>query len=164
MELKVNSNKKLGNIEVISSSCNISTVQDGRGAILTWLPDLPIVEFNMLYFLPNKIRGNHYHPEFVEYFLIVSGSVIMVTKDPETGCEINMQAGAGICFRTPPYTPHAVHAITDSICISMLTKPWDACIPPIVYEDLIGFNKEYTEFMKAKNENYDPSKNTGLAE
>jgi len=77
-------NKKLGDIEVLSSSCNISTVKDGRGAILTWLPDRPIVEFNMLYFLPNKIRGNHYHPEFVEYFLIVSGSVIMVTNDPET--------------------------------------------------------------------------------
>ena len=164
MELEMNKNKKLGNIEVLASSCNISTVQDGRGAILTWLPDLPIVEFNMLYFLPNKIRGNHYHPEFVEYFLIVSGSVIMVTKDPGTGKEVNMQAGAGVCFRTPPNTPHAVHAITDSICISMLTKPWDACNPPIVYENLIGFNKDYTEFMKTKNENYDPSKNTGIAE
>ncbi len=154
-------NKKLGDIEVLSSSCNISTVKDGRGAILTWLPDRPIVEFNMLYFLPNKIRGNHYHPEFVEYFLIVSGSVIMVTNDPETDEEINMQASAGICFRTPPNTPHAVHAITDSVCISMLTKPWDSCDRPIVYKDLIGFNKDYTDFMEASDENYDPSKNTG---
>ena len=157
----MNVNKKLGNIEVLSSSCNISTVQDGRGAILTWLPNLPIVEFNMLYFLPNKIRGNHFHPEFVEFFLIVSGSIIMVTKDPETDKEINMQASTGICFRTPPNTPHAVHAITDSICISMLTKPWDNCNQPIVYEDLIGFNKDYTNFMKANDANYDPSKNTG---
>ncbi len=158
MEMKPN--KKLGNIEVLSSSCNISTVQDGRGAILTWLPDQPIVEFNMLYFLPNKIRGNHYHPEFVEYFLIVSGSVIMVTKDPATGKEVNMQASAGICFRTPPYTPHAVHAITDSVCISMLTKSWDSCNPPIIYEDLIPFNKDYTDFMKANDASYDPNKNT----
>ena len=156
-------NRKIGNIDVLPSSCNISTVQDGRGAILTWLPDLPIVEFNMLYFLPNKIRGNHYHPEFVEYFLVVSGSVIMVTKCPKTGVEVNMQAGAGICFRTPPNTPHAVHAIVDSICISMLTKPWDECKPPIVHEDLIGFNKDYIDYMKAKNESYDPNKNTGVA-
>ena len=48
--------QKLGNIEVLASSCNISTVQDGRGAIFTWIPDEPILEFNMLYFLPNKIR------------------------------------------------------------------------------------------------------------
>jgi len=154
-------NKKLGNIEVLSSSCNISTVKDGRGAILTWVPDHPIVEFNMLYFLSNKIRGNHYHPEFVEYFLIVSGSVVMVTNDPETDEEINMQASAGICFRTPPNTPHAVHAITDSVCVSMLTKPWDSCDRPIVYDDLIGFDKDYTDFMKANDKDYDPSKNTG---
>jgi mannose-6-phosphate isomerase-like protein (cupin superfamily) len=157
-------NKKLGNIEVLSSSCNISTVQDGRGAILTWLPDLPIVEFNMLYFLPNKIRGNHYHPEFVEYFLIVSGSVIMVTKDPETGKEINVQAGEGTCFRTPPNTPHAVHAITNSICVSMLTKQWDDCRPPIIYEDVIKFNKEYLNYMESKSPGYNPAKNNGLPE
>jgi mannose-6-phosphate isomerase-like protein (cupin superfamily) len=153
---------KLGNIEVISSSCNISTVQDGRGAIFTWLPDEPVLEFNMLYFLPNKIRGNHHHPEFVEYFLVVSGSVVMVTKDFKTGKEVNMQASGGICFRTPPNTPHAVHAISNSICISMLTKPWDTCNPPIVYEDLIDFNEDYTEFMKSKDANYDPSNNTGM--
>lgn len=154
-------NQKLGNIEVLSASCNITTVQDGRGAIFTWLPDLPIVEVNMLYFLPNKIRGNHFHPEFVEYFLIVDGSVVMVTQDPETHKEINMHASRGICFRTPPHTPHAVHAITDAVCISMLTKPWDTCDRPIVYEDVIGFDSDYVDFMKAKNANYDPSKNTG---
>ncbi|HCN84415.1 MAG TPA: hypothetical protein DIT07_12460 [Sphingobacteriaceae bacterium] len=148
---------KLGNIEVFESSCNISTVQDGRGAIFTWLPKEPIVEFNMLYFLPNKIRGNHFHPEFVEYFLIVEGSVVMVTKDPQTGKEINMLASKGVCFRTPPFTPHAVHAITDSTCVSLLTKPWDECDKPIIYEDLIEFDSQYKEFIKGIN--YDPSQN-----
>ncbi|HDY88046.1 MAG TPA: NAD-dependent epimerase/dehydratase family protein [bacterium] len=139
---------KLGNIDVLKASCNIQTVQDGRGAIFTWIPDQPIVEFNMLHFLPNKIRGNHYHSEFVEYFLVVSGTVVMVTKDPDTGKEINMMAGSGICFRTPQNTPHAVHAITQSVCISLLTKPWDECNPPIVYEDLIPFNSDYVDRMK----------------
>jgi len=76
---------KLGQIEILTSSCNISTVQDGRGAIFTWVPDKPILEFNMLYFMPNKIRGNHYHPEFTEYFLVIQGTVVMVTKDIDTG-------------------------------------------------------------------------------
>lgn len=155
---------KLGNIEILEASCNISTVQDGRGAIFTWLPDLPIVEFNMLYFLPNKIRGNHYHPEFVEYFLIVDGTVIMVTKDPATGKEINMHASRGTCFRTPPNTPHAVHAITQSLCISMLTKPWDKCNQPIVYKDLIPFDSNYVAHMRSKEPNYDPANNTGKSE
>lgn len=136
-----------GNIEVISSSCNISTVQDGRGAIFTWIPDEPILEFNMLYFLPNKIRGNHYHPEFTEYFLVVEGTVVMVTKDPETGKEINMHASKGTCFKTPANTAHAVHAITQSTCISMLTKEWDKCNPPIVHEGLIPFDKEYLTYV-----------------
>jgi dTDP-4-dehydrorhamnose 3,5-epimerase-like enzyme len=154
-------NQKLGNIEVLAASCNITTVQDGRGAIFTWLPDQPIVEFNMLYFLPNKIRGNHFHPEFVEYFLIVDGTVVMVTRDPETGKEINMHASRGTCFRTPPGTPHAVHAITSAVCVSMLTKPWDTCDPPIVYEDLIDFDAGYSAYMAAKDPGYHPSKNTG---
>ena len=139
-------NRKLGNIEILPSSCNLSTLKDGRGAILTWVPDLPILEFNMLYFNPNKIRGNHFHPEFTEYFLVISGAVMLVTKDAETGGEISMQAGAGVCFRTPPNTVHAVHAITDSVCVSMLTKPWETCNPPIVHEDLIGFNFIVTVF------------------
>ena len=140
----------LGDIELLSAACNISTVQDGRGAIFTWIPDQPIVEFNMLYFLPNKIRGNHFHPEFTEYFLVVDGTVVMVTKDPKTGKEINMHASRGVCFRTPPNTPHAVHAITQSICISMLTKEWDKCNPPIIHEDIIPFDKDYKIFLEEK--------------
>ena len=140
-----------GSIEIMTAECNISTVQDGRGAIFTWIPDEPIVEFNMLYFMPNKIRGNHYHPQFVEYFLIVEGTVAMVTKDPNTGKEINMHASRGTCFRTPPNVPHAVHAITQAICMSFLTKQWDKSTPPIVREDLIPFDKGYLEYMDPKN-------------
>jgi dTDP-4-dehydrorhamnose 3,5-epimerase-like enzyme len=145
--------QKLGNIDILSAACNISTVQDGRGAIFTWIPDQPIVEFNMLYFLPNKIRGNHYHPEFTEYFLIVDGTVVMVTKDYETGMEVNMLASKGVCFRTPPNTPHAVHAITQSICVSMLTKEWDKCNPPILHEDLIPFDMDYQVFLEQQRKN-----------
>lgn len=138
----------LGNIEVIHASCNLSTVQDGRGAIFTWVPSKPIVEFNMLYFLPNKIRGNHYHPEFTEYFLVVEGTVVMVTKDTETGKEINMHASKGTCFKTPPNTAHAVHAITESTCVSLLTKEWDKSNPPIIHEDIIPFDKDYLTFVE----------------
>ena len=149
--------QKLGNIEILQSTCNISTIQDGRGAIFTWLPTEPIVEFNMLYFLPNKIRGNHFHPEFTEYFLIVDGSVVMVTKDPKTGQEVNMLASKGVCFKTPPNTAHAVHAITESTCISLLTKPWDQCAKPIIYEDIIKFDPQYEEYIKKIN--YSPADN-----
>ena len=142
--------KKLGNIEILDSSCNIETVQDGRGAIFTWIPDEPILEFNMLYFLPNKIRGNHFHPEFTEYFLVVDGTVVLVTKDYQLNKDVNMHAGKGTCFKTPKNTPHAIHAITSSICISMLTKPWDSCEFPIIREELIEFDKDYLEYQNNK--------------
>jgi dTDP-4-dehydrorhamnose 3,5-epimerase-like enzyme len=138
----------LGDIEVLHPSCNFSTVKDGRGGIFTWIPSEPIVEFNMLYFHPSKIRGNHYHPEFTEYFLIVDGTVVMVTKNNKTGEEINMHASKGTCFKIPPNTAHAVHAITDSTCISMLTKEWDKSNPPIIHEDIIPFDKDYLTFVE----------------
>jgi uncharacterized short protein YbdD (DUF466 family) len=43
----------------------------------------------------------------------------------------------------------------------MLTKAWDECERPIVYEDLIGFDPEYMAHMKQKDPDYHPSKNTG---
>lgn len=127
---------KFGNIEVFDSSCNIKTVQDGRGAIFTWVTGMAVYEFNMVYFHPNKIRGNHFHPEFTEFFLVVEGTVVVITKD-DFGNEINMHAGKGVCFKTPPLVPHAVIAVTQATCISLLTKPWDDCKQPIVYEGLV---------------------------
>ena len=141
---------KFGNIEILSSTCNISTLKDGRGGIFTWVPDDPILEFNILYFSPGKLRGNHNHPEFVEYFLVVDGSISMITKDPETGKEIIMLASKGTCFRTPKGVSHAVHAITEATCISLLTKPWDECDNPILHEHLVDQDQEYEEYAKSQ--------------
>ena len=134
-------NQLLGNIEILNSSCNLLTIKDGRGGIFTWIPEVPILEFNLLYFHPNKIRGNHYHPEFIEYFLVVDGSVLMVTKDTKNGQELSMLASKGVCFKIPPNTPHAVHAITSATCISLLNKEWDKCNTAIVQEDVMPLQK-----------------------
>ena len=73
--------KKHGKIEILRPQCNLETVKDGRGGIFTWLPDKPIVEFNMLYFRPGKVRGFHFHPHFEEYLLVVEGNGTLVTRD-----------------------------------------------------------------------------------
>jgi mannose-6-phosphate isomerase-like protein (cupin superfamily) len=140
--------KMLGKIEILSSSCNISTIRDGRGGIFTWVPEDPLLEFNMLYFLPGKVRGNHYHPHFNEYFLIVEGSGVVITIDPETKKELNMHVSKGSCLRIPKGVSHAFHAITSATCISMLSKPWEECDPPIVHEELIPFGEEYEKYAK----------------
>ena len=130
---------ELMKIEILSPSCNLETVRDGRGGIFTWLPKDPLVEFNMLYFQPGKTRGHHYHPEFNEYFLVVDGSGVMVTKDSPDAPEEQIHMSRGSCVRTPMGTSHAFYAITAVTAVAMLSKRWDDCNPPIVrVEDLQG--------------------------
>lgn len=125
--------------EILQPSCNLMTVSDGRGGIFTWIPQEPIVEFNMLYFQPGKTRGNHYHPEFVEYFLVVEGSGVMVSKDSSVeGGEQIVHMSKGMCVRNPIGVTHAFYAITPVTAIAMLSKKWDDCTPPIKREDLIN--------------------------
>lgn len=131
---------KFGDIEILTPMCNPSTIIDGRGAIFSWVPEDTIKEFTMLFFSPGKVRGNHYHPEFAEYFLVVDGEVALFTIDPATGKQIVMLCGKGFCFRTPSGVPHAVQAISSATCLSLITLPWEKAENPIVYVDLIPFN------------------------
>ena len=125
-------------IEVLNPSCNIETIRDGRGGIFTWLPKDPLVEFNLLYFRPGKTRGHHFHPEFNEYFLVVEGSGVMVTRDSDDAPEELIKMSRGACVRTPKGVSHAFFAITAVTAISLLSKKWDDCHPPIIRRDLLN--------------------------
>ena len=131
-----------GAIEILTPECDVTTLSDGRGAIFSWIPQESIKEFTLLYFHANKLRGNHYHPEFTEYFLVLSGSIALITVDTDSGKQISMLAGEGFCFKTPPHVPHLVQAITEAKCISLITKPWDECTHPIIYKDLVKISQD----------------------
>ena len=124
-------------LEILQPSCNMGTVSDGRGGIFTWIPRDKIVEFNLLYFRPGKTRGNHYHPEFVEYFLVVHGEGVMVWKEDKDAEEHVVQMSKGMCTRSPAGIIHAFYAITETTCVSLLTKRWDECHPPLVRCDVL---------------------------
>jgi len=126
--------------QVLKPTCNLQTIFDGRGGIFTWVPQDAIMEFNLLYFNPGAIRGNHYHPEFVEYFLVVEGSGVMVFK--ENGKEDIVHMSKGICTRAEPGVAHAFHAITPVTAVAMLSKPWDTCQPPIIHEHVTSKREE----------------------
>lgn len=122
-------------IEVLRPECNLDTVRDGRGGIFTWVPPEPIVEFNLLYFRPGKIRGLHYHEHFVEYLLVVDGHGVLVTKDDvdDPDCpEEFILLSRGVCTRTPKGVVHTLHAMTELTVVAMLTEQWDHCDPPLV--------------------------------
>lgn len=117
-------------------SCNLETVRDGRGGIFTWIPPEPILEWNMLIFHPNKIRGNHYHLEFVEYFMVVEGYGTMVSKD-KSNKEVFFHLSKGQCVRVPIGISHAFYAIQFTTAMAFLTKNWDDCNPPILFDKII---------------------------
>lgn len=122
--------------KLLEPSCNLQTVFDGRGGIFTWIPKDDIKEFNLIYFKPGAIRGNHWHPEFNEYFLIVDGEGVMVVKDIITKEEKTIHMSKGMCSRAEMGAAHAFHAITPVTAVSMLSKPWDECTHPIIHEEV----------------------------
>jgi mannose-6-phosphate isomerase-like protein (cupin superfamily) len=111
----------------------VQTVLDGRGGIMTWLPAEPIAEFNLVHFRAGVARGNHYHPEFAEYLLVVRGEGVVVWRSsPEATGQHVVHMGAGLCARCPIGLVHAFHAIRETTCMAMITKPWDQCDVPYV--------------------------------
>jgi mannose-6-phosphate isomerase-like protein (cupin superfamily) len=123
-------------IEEILPLCNLNTVKDGRGGIFTFIPKDPIVEFNYNMVKAGKVRGNHHHPEFDEYYIIVSGQGVIVSKDGPDAEDEFLYLSPGHCIRTPKNTSHVFLAITDCTLIVLLTKKWDDCKQPIVHENL----------------------------
>ena len=123
-------------IKYFERSVNLDTIKDGRGAIFSFVPDKPIHEWTHQFIKSGKIRGNHCHPEFDEYIMIVSGEGVEVEKDIETGKEDKFYMSKGTCIYIPSNTYHVFMAITDCESVSFLTKPWDKCKNPIIHENL----------------------------
>lgn len=116
--------------------CNLDTVKDGRGGIFTFIPKDPILEYNFNLIKSGKVRGNHYHPEFDEYYLLVSGEGVLVSKDSSDSEEEFLYLSRGQSTHTPRGVSHVFIAITDCTLITMLTKKWTDCKEPIVHENL----------------------------
>ena len=83
------------NIKAFKPACNLNTIRDGRGAIFTFVPDQPILEWTHQFIKAGKIRGNHCHPEFDEYILLVDGNGVEVEKDTATGQGTFCEPGQG---------------------------------------------------------------------
>ena len=129
--------KKKDTERILTPKCNTSTLTDGRGGIFTWVPQDAIREFNLVYFNPGITRGNHYHPEFVEYFLVIEGVGAMVYKGEKGKPDKVVHMSKGSCVRSPVGVSHAFHAISAVTAIALITKPWDDCDTPVVHIDII---------------------------
>jgi mannose-6-phosphate isomerase-like protein (cupin superfamily) len=123
-------------IKYFEKSVNLDTIKDGRGAIFSFVPETPIYEWTHQFIKSGKIRGNHCHPEFDEYIMIVAGEGVEVEKDINSGKEEKFYMAKGSCIYIPANTYHVFMAITDCESVSFLTKPWDDCENPILHENL----------------------------
>jgi mannose-6-phosphate isomerase-like protein (cupin superfamily) len=126
-----NSNEHM-NAELLNPDCNLSTVKDGRGLIMAYYPDKPIVEFTYIFLKAGLVRGHHYHPEFDEYLMVMSGTAVETFKDD--GKETFFHLGPGDCVRIRAGTIHTLTAITDCTATALLTKRWNDCENPIIQE------------------------------
>lgn len=123
-------------IERIDPECNLDTVRDGRGGIFTFYPKDPILEYNFNIIKAGKVRGNHFHPEFDEYYLVVDGEGVLVTRDSPDSKEEFLWLSRGQCTFTPKGVNHVFIAIKDTTLVTMLTKRWNDCKIPIIHENL----------------------------
>ena len=94
------------NIKIINPSCNLNTIRDGRGAIFSYVPKKPIMEWTHQFIKAGKIRGNHCHPEFDEYYLLTSGEGVLVWQEDDNSKERFIYLTRGQCTRTPKGVKH----------------------------------------------------------
>lgn len=121
-------------LRLLAPQTNLETVRDGRGVILSWVPDEKIAEFNIVHFRPSCVRGMHYHDHFIEYSLCVNGHGMFVYRtdrnDPASEKSLNM--AKGFCVRIPKGVVHTIYSIDELTIVALLTQEWHISDPPIV--------------------------------
>ena len=93
------------NVELLKP-CNLDTVRDGRGGIFTFYPEDPIVEINFNIVKAGNIRGNHYHHEFDEYYVLTNGEGSIYTDKSNNDREEFLYLSRGSCTRTNKGVSH----------------------------------------------------------
>jgi quercetin dioxygenase-like cupin family protein len=119
-------------------NCSVLTpevFEDHRGIIRSYYPDENIVEWNLMITKKGDSRGYHFHPHFIEYMTIVHGECLFKEYADEI-YEHVLRVGDSI--RIPINTAHTFVALTDFKFVSLLTKRWNDCDPPIVKVDTNG--------------------------
>lgn len=95
---------------------------DERGDITNILEE-PITHVAIIKSKAGAIRGNHYHPNQVQYVYLVSGKYESVAKDVRkevAGTESTIIEPRSLVI-TPPMIAHVMRFLEDSVFINMTT-------------------------------------------
>ena len=93
---------------------------DERGAITNVL-DTSIRHVAVITSRAGSVRGNHYHPEDVQYIYLVSGRFESCAKDVKNphGEVQRQMVEAGGLVHTPPMVVHAQRFLEDSVLVAL---------------------------------------------
>ena len=103
---------------------------DHRGKILSFVPADSIKEFVMIETKKGVNRGDHYHPEFDEYIVLIQGNGLYV--ETINNIKRTIEVDAGDCIHIPRGIYHTFIPSTDCLAMSCLTKKWNDCENPIL--------------------------------
>lgn len=97
----------------------LSTFADHRGVLKKILMRKPAGEIYLLYSNPQSVRGNHYHRETREYFVVVTGRASFVLRDVQTGREekLTVSAEQDLLVRVEPGVAHAIKNESEELLI-----------------------------------------------
>jgi dTDP-4-dehydrorhamnose reductase len=105
--------------------------KDNRGSIEGVFQGRKWSEINYFESTKDVIRGNHYHKETTEGFLIVEGKIQVTLKNIKSSTIRKFLVTKGDIFIIEPYTLHIFEVVADSKWINMLTKTMDGIAPDI---------------------------------
>lgn len=101
--------------------------EDERGAIANILEE-PISHVAVITSKAGSVRGNHYHPEQVQYAYLVSGKYESLSKDlNDKNAKVESKIiNEGNLVVTPPMIAHAMRFLEDSILLNLTTGQRDS--------------------------------------
>lgn len=111
------------------------THEDYRGTIDGLINTGTWGEINIIFSKMNTIRGNHYHENTTELFIVLDGRIEVITQkvknNKNIGVEERVFVIAGDVFVIEPNTNHIFNIVKNSKWINVLSKPLSATEPDI---------------------------------
>lgn len=101
------------------------TIQDARGTMHVFLKDETVSFAECIHFLPNVVRGNHYHKHTTELLFVAQGELRLLTADVESGEQLLLDIAEGDTVTIGGNIAHALISKTAATLICMFkTNPF----------------------------------------